>query len=230
MKLIGRELTYRIGDRAVVDRVDITAHSGRMLAVSGPSGAGKSTLLTMLGGLIAPDSGEVRLDDTPVRPGDLGMRRRISVVLQGYGLVTALTGRENIAITLQARGINRAEVRRRTAEVLEQVGLTEVADHLIDDMSGGQQQRVAVARALIGAPDVLLADEPTAELDAENRERIVALLSAHARSGAIVLIASHDPDVVASCDDLLELDAGRTVAAVTAAGAGASVPPRIPPW
>ena len=128
-----------------------------------------------------------------MRVGDFDLRRRIAVVLQGYGLVTALTGRENIAITLQARGASRDQVRERTAEVLEQVGLSDVADHLIEDMSGGQQQRVAVARALVGAPEVVLADEPTAELDAENRERIVALLTEHARSGAIVVIASHDP-------------------------------------
>jgi putative ABC transport system ATP-binding protein len=216
MTLSGRELTYRIGDRTIVDSVDVDAQPGELLAVSGPSGAGKSTLLTMLGGLIAPDSGEITLAGGPVRVGDFDLRKRIAVVLQGYGLVTALTGRENIAITLQARGASRDQVRERTAEVLEQVGLSDVADHLIEDMSGGQQQRVAVARALVGSPEVVLADEPTAELDAENRERIVALLTEHARSGAIVVIASHDPDVVASCDDLLELDAGRVAAAAPA--------------
>ncbi len=216
MTLTARGLTYRIGDRAIVDRIDLDAQAGRMLAVCGPSGAGKSTLLTMLGGLIAPDSGEVNLADDAVRMGDFAMRRRISVVLQGYGLVTALTGRENIAIVLQARGAARAQVRERTAEVLAQVGLSDVADHLIDDMSGGQQQRVAVARALVGAPEVLLADEPTAELDAENRVRIVALLAEHARSGAVVVIASHDPDVVAACDDVLELDGGRVIGGMPA--------------
>ncbi len=216
MTLSGRELTYRVGDRTIVDSVDVAAQPGELLAVSGPSGAGKSTLLTMLGGLIAPDSGEITLAGGPVRVGDFALRKRIAVVLQGYGLVTALTGRENIAITLQARGASRGQVRERTAEVLEQVGLSDVADHLIEDMSGGQQQRVAVARALVGSPEVVLADEPTAELDAENRQRIVALLADHARSGAIVVIASHDPDVVASCDDLLELDAGRLIAAAPA--------------
>jgi putative ABC transport system ATP-binding protein len=216
MTLSGRALTYRVGDRMIVDSVDVDAHPGELLAVCGPSGAGKSTLLTMLGGLIAPERGEITLAGTPVRVGDFELRRRISVVLQGYGLVTALTGRENIAVTLQARGAPREQVRDRTAEVLEQVGLSDVADHLIEDMSGGQQQRVAVARALVGSPEVVLADEPTAELDAENRERIVALLAEHARSGAIVVVASHDPDVVASCDDMLELDAGRVTASAPA--------------
>jgi putative ABC transport system ATP-binding protein len=103
-------------------------------------------------------------------------------------------------------------VRQRTEATLDSVGLTDVADHLIEDMSGGQQQRVAVARALVTAPDLLCADEPTAELDAENRERIMTLLIEAARAGSIVVIATHDPDVIDRCDDVLELDAGRVVA------------------
>jgi putative ABC transport system ATP-binding protein len=183
-----------------------------MLAVCGPSGAGKSSLLSVLGGLLAPSGGAVSLDDAPVRVGDLALRRRVALILQGYGLATALTARENVAISLQARGVPRDEVRRRTETALAEVGLAEVADHLIEDMSGGQQQRVAVARALVAAPDVLLADEPTAELDADNRERIIDLLAGVARAGSIVVIASHDPDVVERCDDVLELDAGKVVA------------------
>ena len=211
MTLSARGLGYRVGDRAVVDGVDLDARPGRMLAVAGPSGAGKSSVLGLLGGLLVPDAGEVTLDGVPVRTGDLALRRRVGVVLQGYGLVTALTGRENVAVTLQARGLDRAEVRERADAVLAAVGLTDVAGHLVDDMSGGQQQRVAVARALAPAPDVLLADEPTSELDADNRERIVALLTEHARTGAIVVLASHDPDVIEVCDDVVALDAGRVV-------------------
>jgi ABC-type multidrug transport system ATPase subunit len=217
MTLSGRGLGYRVGHRVIVEGVDVDAHPGQILALRGPSGAGKSTVLGLLGGLLTPDAGSVTLDGTPVRVGDLGLRRRVGLVLQGYGLVTALTGRENIAIALQTRGVDRDQVRARTASVLAEVGLTDVADHLIEDMSGGQQQRVAVARSLVAVPEVLLADEPTAELDAENRERIVALLIAHARTGATVVIASHDPDVVDVCDATLELDGGRVVAADTAA-------------
>jgi putative ABC transport system ATP-binding protein len=210
-QLVGTGLTYEVADRAIVDAVDVTAAAGRLLAVSGPSGAGKSSLLGLLGGLFPPSAGTVELDGAPVRPSDPEARRRIATVLQGYGLVSALTARENVAISMQARRVSRAEVRQRTDEALAQVGLADVADHLIEDMSGGQQQRVAVARALAMAPEVLLADEPTAELDAENRERIVELLVRLARSGAIVVIASHDPEVVGICDDVLELDAGRVV-------------------
>ena len=212
--LVGTGLTYVIAGRTILDGVDVRADAGRMLAISGPSGAGKSSLLAVLGGLLEPAAGEVTLDDAPVRIGDLKLRRRIGLVFQGYGLVTALTARENVAITLQARGRPRDEVARRAAATLAEVGLAEVADHLIEDMSGGQQQRVAVARALVAEPDVLLADEPTAELDAENRERIMRLLAAAAAAlGSIVAIATHDPDVIERCDDVLELDAGRVVGA-----------------
>jgi putative ABC transport system ATP-binding protein len=204
-------LRYAVGDRVIIDGVDVRADAGRLLAISGPSGAGKSSLLAVLGGLLTPSAGEVLLDGTKVAFGDHRIRLRVSMVLQGYGLVSALTARENVAIPLQARRVSRAEVRRRTSAALAEVGLAEVADHLIEDMSGGQQQRVAVARALAATPDVLLADEPTAELDADNRERIVELLVRLARSGAIVVIASHDPDVVGRCDAVLELDAGRVV-------------------
>jgi putative ABC transport system ATP-binding protein len=203
--LTGTGLRYQVAGRTVFDRVDVRAGAGRMLAVCGPSGAGKSSLLALLGGLLAPSAGTVELDGAAVAVGDLALRRRVALVLQGYGLVTALTARENVAITLQARALPRAEVRTRTAATLESVGLADVADHLIEDMSGGQQQRVAVARALVAAPEVLLADEPTAELDADNRERILTLLTGVARRGAIVAIASHDPEVVERCDDVLAL-------------------------
>jgi heme ABC exporter ATP-binding subunit CcmA len=210
-RLVGRGLFFERAGQAILDGVDVEARAGRILAVCGPSGAGKSSLLAVLAGLLAPTAGAVTLDDTPVRAGDHGVRRRLAMVLQGYGLVSALTARENVAITLQARGLPRPEVRQRATEALADVGLAEVADHLIEDMSGGQQQRVAVARAMAVRPEVLLADEPTSELDAENRERITELLCATAHAGGIVVLASHDPDVIARGDDVLELDAGRVV-------------------
>ena len=204
--LTGTDLRYAVGDRTILDNISVGVTSGRVLAVRGPSGAGKSSLLAILGGLIAPSAGTVTLDGSRVAPGsDLGLRRRFGLVLQGFGLVAALTARENVAIVLQAAGVPRAEVSTRVQAVLELVGLASVADHLVEDLSGGQQQRVAVARALVTAADVLLADEPTAQLDSENRELIVSLLIERARTGAVVVIASHDPDVVDACDDVLEL-------------------------
>jgi putative ABC transport system ATP-binding protein len=204
--LTGTDLRYAVGDQTILDGVSVQASSGRLLAVRGPSGSGKSSLLTMLGGLVAPSGGTVILDGAPVTPSsDLALRRRFGFVLQGYGLVAALTARENVAIVLQAAQVPRAQVRSRVQAELERVRLAPVADHLVEDLSGGQQQRVAVARALVTAADVFLADEPTAELDADNRGLIVSLLIERARAGAVVVIASHDPDVVDACDDVLDL-------------------------
>jgi putative ABC transport system ATP-binding protein len=204
--LTGTDLRYAIGQRPILDGVSVQASSGRILAVRGPSGSGKSSLLAILSGLIEPSGGTVALDGVQVTPSsDLALRRRFGLVLQGYGLVAALTAHENVAVVLQAAGVPRADVRLRVEAVLEQVGLSSVAEHLIEDLSGGQQQRVAVARALVTTADVFLADEPTAELDADNRGLIVSLLVERARTGAAVVIASHDPDVVAACDDVLDL-------------------------
>jgi heme ABC exporter ATP-binding subunit CcmA len=200
--LSASDLRYVAGDRTILDGISLQASSGRMLAVRGPSGSGKSSLLTLLGGLVAPSGGTVTLDGAPVTR---GLRRRFGFVPQGYGLVAALTARENVAVVLQAARVPRAEVRARVQAALASVGLAAVADHLVEDLSGGQQQRVAVARALVTAAEVVLADEPTAELDADNRELVVSLLLERARAGGVVVIASHDPDVVDACDDVLDL-------------------------
>jgi putative ABC transport system ATP-binding protein len=203
--LTANDLRYVVGDRTILDGISVQASSGRVLAVRGPSGSGKSSLLTLLGGLIAPSGGTVTLDGARVTPGSDVLRRRFGFVPQGYGLVAALTARENVAVVLQAARVPRAQVRSRVQAALESMGLDPVADHLVEDLSGGQQQRVAVARALVTAAEVVLADEPTAELDADNRELVVSLLLERARTGGVVVIASHDPDVVDACDDVLDL-------------------------
>jgi heme ABC exporter ATP-binding subunit CcmA len=203
--LSASDLRYAVGDRTILDGISVRAPSGRVLAVRGPSGSGKSSLLAMLGGLVAPSAGTVTLDGAPVAPGSDVLRRRFGFVPQGYGLVAALTARENVAVVLQAARVPRGQVRSRVQAALDGVGLAPVADHLVEDLSGGQQQRVAVARALVTSAEVVLADEPTAELDAENRELVVSLLLERARTGGVVVIASHDPDVVDACDDVLDL-------------------------
>jgi ABC-type lipoprotein export system ATPase subunit len=204
--LTGSDLRYAVGDRTILEGIAVQASSCRVLAVRGPSGSGKSSLLAILGGLVAPSGGTVRLDGARVTPSSgVAVRRRFGFVLQGNGLVAALTARENVAVVLQAARVPRAQVRSRVQAVLERVGLAPVAEHLVEDLSGGQQQRVAVARALVTAADVILADEPTAELDADNRGLVVSLLIERARTGAAVVIASHDPEVVDACDDVLDL-------------------------
>jgi putative ABC transport system ATP-binding protein len=194
----------------VLSAVSLEARPGLPVAVMGPSGAGKSTLLAVLAGLLEPATGEVCLDDVRVGTGaDDAARARIALVLQSYGLVDVLTAWENVAIALQAKGFSRREVADRTAAILAEFGLTDVAHHAADELSGGQKQRVAVARALVGRPDVVLADEPTAELDAANRTMVLDQLIAAADQGVIVVIASHDPEVAARCARQATLVDGR---------------------
>jgi putative ABC transport system ATP-binding protein len=198
---------YHRGGRQILQGVDVRARAGEVLAVTGPSGSGKSSLLAVLAGL-EPAGGAVRLGGDAFS-GDVAFRRRFGLVLQGYGLVSVLTATENVEVVLQARGVARDEVRARAAAALASVRLDGQGDQLVEELSGGQQQRVAVARAVVTGPDVLLADEPTAELDAEMRQVVLDLLFGAARRGAIVVIATHDTDVATACDRELRLVGGR---------------------
>jgi ABC-type lipoprotein export system ATPase subunit len=186
--------------RRVVDDVDVVVAPGRILGVTGPSGSGKSTLLAVLAGLVAPDSGSVAPTDRTARTG---------IVLQGYGLLPVLTASENVELPLQIQGGAPADIRARAAVALERAGLVDAGDRLAEELSGGQRQRVAVARALVTAPSVLVADEPTAELDADSAAVVLAALRAEADAGAAVVLATHDPEVAALCDDVLHLVDGR---------------------
>ncbi len=203
MSLRAEHVTVRRGTLSLLHEVSLEAPAGELLAVVGPSGAGKSTLLGVLGGLIDPDAGSVSLDGRPVDPA------RIAVVLQSYGLVSVLTAAENVEVALQAAGYGRARVRSVAAEALALVGLTRRADNLVEELSGGEQQRVALARALAVGPEVLLADEPTAELDAAARGRMLAVFRDLASGGAIVVLATHDEDIAASCAGRVVLRGGR---------------------
>jgi ABC-type lipoprotein export system ATPase subunit len=184
------------GGRRVVDHVDVVLEPGRMLAVTGPSGSGKSTLLAVLAGLVPPDAGTVEPADRAARS---------AIVFQGYGLLPVLTAAENVELPLQLRGEPRDVVRARAADALARAGLPEVPDRLAEELSGGQRQRVAVARALVSGAGLLVADEPTAELDAETASVVLAALRAEADAGASVVLATHDPDVAALCDATLHL-------------------------
>lgn len=203
MSLRADNVTVRRGTLSLLDDVSVEAAAGELLAVVGPSGAGKSTLLGVLGGLIAPDGGSVSLDGGPVDPA------RIAVVLQSYGLVSVLTAAENVEVALQAAGHGRQRVRSAAAEAIALVGLTRRADNLVEELSGGEQQRVALARALAVGPEVLLADEPTAELDAAARGRMLAVFRDLASAGAIVVLATHDEDIAAACAGRVVLRGGR---------------------
>ena len=200
-----RGLVVRYGEVTAVAGVDVTVAPGRLLAVTGPSGAGKSSLLTALAGLRAPASGSVSVGDDVLRDHDDAVARGVVIVPQGNGLVRVLTAAENIAVAVLGR---RDDVPAVVAAALAGGGLAGAAGPLVEALSGGQQQRLAVARGLAQRGDVLLADEPTSELDAGNRERVVALLRAEADRGAAVVFATHDPDGAAACDAELRLDDG----------------------
>jgi putative ABC transport system ATP-binding protein len=192
----------------VLRAVDLRVAPGQLIAVTGPSGAGKTTLLWVLAALVTPEQGTVTIDGA--RLGDRDETAAVGVVLipQDNALAAVLTAAENVLVPLLAAKVRPDEARERTEWALEIVGLAEAGDQLVEELSGGQQQRVAVARGLAQRGTVVLADEPTSELDAVNRARIVALLRAEADRGAAVVLATHDPDAAAECDAELHLDAG----------------------
>ncbi len=205
-------LVVTIDGRRILDQVDFEARSGELVAVTGPSGSGKTTLMMVLAGLQVPSSGRVLVDGRALAPGSPD-RGRVGVILQNHGLVSILTAAENVALPLQARGLPSAEIASRIREALHSVGLDEAADHLAEDLSGGQRQRVGVARALAANPELMIADEPTSELAADARHQVLALLRAQADHGSIVVLASHDQEVVDACDRSLQLLDGRRVGA-----------------
>ena len=198
--------------------VTLAAQAGRVLAVTGSSGSGKTTLLSVLGGLVRPDSGAASFDGQPVGTRTGEPRTGTAFVLQSYGLVPSLTAEENVAIALRTRKVKPGDDVRRAHAALARVGVADLAERLVTELSGGQLQRVAVARALAVEPDVLLADEPTSELDEHNRDIVVAELRAEAERGAVVVLATHDPEVAAMCDEELHLVDGRLVDVPVAVG------------
>ncbi|MEV6963580.1 ATP-binding cassette domain-containing protein [Hamadaea sp. NPDC051192] len=187
-------------DRPALRDVSAMAVPGRVLAVTGPSGAGKTTLLWAMAGLVRPQNGAVTVDGRQVGDRDQAVAGGVVLVPQENGLAAILTASENVQVALIANGTAPAEARRRTAEALDQVGLTSQADQLVEELSGGQQQRTAIARGLALRGTVLLADEVTSELDAANRQKVLDLLQAEARRGAAVVFATHDPQAAAACD------------------------------
>ena len=196
--LSATDVTVLRDGRPVVEGASLRCEAGEIVGIGGPSGSGKTTLLTVLAGLAEPDRGTVTRAGTPT----------VGVVLQGYGLVPVLTASENVEVVLQALGRSAAAVRSEAAAAMARVLLDGLGDRLVDRLSGGQQQRVAVARALAVRPDLLLADEPTSELDEVSRDHVVGELQAEARRGGMVVIASHDRDVLAACDRVLWLADG----------------------
>jgi putative ABC transport system ATP-binding protein len=204
--LKARALRYVRQGQLILDDVDVSVEAGQSLAVTGPSGSGKTSLLAIISGLAAPTAGEVYIDGT-LLTGFASPALGVAVVLQGYGLVSLLTAAENVEIALRAAGRPARRVGSAARAALSQVGLEAHAEQLVEELSGGQQQRTAVARALALEPRLLIADEPTAELDPAARAVALArMFEVPARGGGLVL-ATHDPEVAERCDRILDLRA-----------------------
>lgn len=192
------------GDRVLLDDVNVLVASGQMLVITGASGSGKTTLALTLAGIITPDRGEVTLDGTPlVHRGTLSAR--LALVPQDFGLVPVLTAAETVSLPLQVQAIERSEIRERTAHSLSAVGLDSCASRTVAELSGGQRQRVAIARVLAMNADVIVMDEPTAELDPANRALVMSLLTAELARGASLVVVSHEADVIGRADVVYEL-------------------------
>jgi putative ABC transport system ATP-binding protein len=210
-----RGVTRRFGAVTAVDDVSLDVEPGTLVALAGRSGSGKTTLLNLVGGLDRPDAGTVVVDGTDVTALDedgLARLRRdtVAYVFQTFGLIPVLSAAENVGVPLRMRRLPVAERERRVATLLELVGLGDHARHRPDELSGGQQQRVAIARALAGSPRLLVADEPTGQLDAETGLAVMALIRGVVESeGVTAVVATHDPVLMALADRVVRISDGR---------------------
>jgi putative ABC transport system ATP-binding protein len=198
-----------------LDGVDMDVERGELVLLMGPSGSGKTTLLSIIGGILRPSSGEVRLlgrDISSLDERDLPSVRlqHIGFVFQGFNLFLALTASQNIELAFHLKGVSGRDARRRAADLLDRVGLTDKRDAYPADLSSGQKQRVAIARALAGDPPIMLADEPTASLDWHNGLGLMQLLQelAHVRERAVILV-THDSRILEFADRIVRIEDGR---------------------
>src|SRR5262245_55161051 len=208
------------GDGKVVhalNKVSLKIDRGERVAVMGPSGSGKSTLLNLICGLDEPTSGAVNIDGVNIASLDDDARTRlrrekIGMVFQTFNLLSTLTALENVSLPLRLQGLSRREADQRARVMVEKVGLGGRATHRPDELSGGERQRTAIARALIFHPPILLADEPTGNLDSKTGEEILSLLDdLHREFGATILMVTHNQEAAAHCDRILRLRDGGVV-------------------
>jgi putative ABC transport system ATP-binding protein len=222
---------YRVGESEVraVNDVSLAVRPGEFVALMGPSGSGKSTLLNLIGCLDTPTSGVYRLDGEPVQ--DLSedrlaevRQRKIGFIFQAYHLVPRLTATRNVELPMIFAGMEPQERRRRVSRSLEAVGLAHRAHHRPDQLSGGERQRVAIARAIVNQPSILLADEPTGNLDTRAGDEIVALLERLNSEGLTLVLVTHDPGIGAHAERILRMRDG-TILDQEQPGSGAAATP-----
>jgi putative ABC transport system ATP-binding protein len=214
MERVSRHFTSGAGRLAAVSEVDLAAREGELVAILGRSGSGKTTLLSLAGGLDRPDEGQVTVaGDNLAKLDDEGLdefrRRTVGWVFQTSGLLPLLTAAENVALVLRIQGVPEARSAQMAEAALEEVGLTQRARHRAYELSGGEQQRVAIARALVKHPRLLLADEPTGQLDSETSADVMALLREAAGAGITVLLATHDAALADIADRVIRMEDGR---------------------
>jgi putative ABC transport system ATP-binding protein len=218
--------TEEVRTRALSD-VNLSIERGEYVAISGPSGCGKSTLMSILGLLDTPTTGEYELNGEAVasltpKARARARNRQIGFIFQSFNLLGDMTVAENVALPLTYRGMSATEQKAQVARALERVGMTERANHFPAQLSGGQQQRVAVARAVAGEPAILLADEPTGNLDSRNGEAVMRLLHELHQSGATVCMVTHDARFAEHAKRVIHVLDGRVVDAATARAAHAA--------
>ncbi|HEV8318788.1 MAG TPA: ABC transporter ATP-binding protein [Vicinamibacterales bacterium] len=199
-----------------LDNINLEIRTGEYVAIAGPSGCGKSTLLSILGLLDTPTEGRYMLNGQLVTDLALSQRarvrnREIGFIFQSFNLIGDLTVYENVELPLTYRGMKSADRKQRVTEALEKVGMAHRAKHLPSQLSGGQQQRVAVARAVAGHPSILLADEPTGNLDSKNGEAVMELLRGLHRGGATICMVTHDARYASHAERTIHLFDGRVV-------------------
>jgi putative ABC transport system ATP-binding protein len=199
-----------------LDGVHLDIEEGEYVAIAGPSGCGKSTLLSILGLLHSPTTGQYTLNGTPVAQITAAQRARIrnkevGFIFQSFNLIGDLTVEENVELPLTYRGMPASERKTRVQEALERVGMSHRMKHYPAQLSGGQQQRVAVARAIVGTPSIVLADEPTGNLDSRNGEAVMTLMRELNREGATICMVTHDPRYAKHADRTVHLFDGRVV-------------------
>jgi len=208
---------FRSGDRTltVLDHVDFSVDEGTICSIVGPSGSGKTTLIGLCAGLDRPTSGAVTLNGIDLGPLNEDERaevrnQHVGFVFQTFQLVPTLTALENVMVPLELRGMKSAEVRHDAEELLDNVGLSDRLDHYPAQLSGGEQQRVAIARAFINKPNILFADEPTGNLDAETGETIEQLLfDLNKASGTTLVLVTHDLSLAEQCQRIIRLKNGK---------------------
>lgn len=201
-------ICFSYGKTQVLNDISYEFEKGKMYCIVGKSGAGKTTLLSLLSGLTTPDSGSILFDGEDIKSANKYKFRRkyMGVIFQSYNLITKYSAIENVVLSMDIAGVKGINKKEKAMELLEKVGLdeSEASRHILK-LSGGQQQRVAIARALSFNPEVILADEPTGNLDGDTQDEIMEIFRSLAQEGKCVILVSHSPAVASKCDECFEL-------------------------